>query len=68
MASSIPKSIVIIAGAGPGTGSAIARRFAQAYPVVLLARSQLSLDPLVRDITQNGGSAVGIPIDVTSSS
>ncbi|KAH9203105.1 hypothetical protein DL95DRAFT_248975, partial [Leptodontidium sp. 2 PMI_412] len=27
-----------------------------------------SLDPLVRDITQNGGSAVGIPIDVTSSS
>ncbi|KAH9205814.1 oxidoreductase [Leptodontidium sp. 2 PMI_412] len=68
MASSIPKSIAIIAGAGPGTGSAIARRFAQAYPVVLLARSQLSLDPLVRDITQNGGSAVGIPIDVTSSS
>ncbi|KAL2832862.1 oxidoreductase [Aspergillus cavernicola] len=66
MTSSIPKSIAIIAGAGPGTGSAIARRFAQAYPVVLLARSRGSLDPLLRDITQNGGSAVGIPTDVTN--
>lgn len=60
--------IAIIAGAGPGTGSAIARRFAQAYPVVVLARSQLSLDPLVQEIKESGGSAMGIPTDVTSSS
>lgn len=60
--------IAIIAGAGPGTGGAIARRFALAYPVVLLARSQSSLDPLVSDITQNGGSAIGIPVDVTNPS
>ncbi|KAI9929486.1 hypothetical protein ASPWEDRAFT_41305 [Aspergillus wentii DTO 134E9] len=65
MASSL-KSVALIAGAGPGTGGAIARRFGQAYPVVLLARSQSSLDPLVNDITQNGGSAIGIPTDVTS--
>jgi NAD(P)-dependent dehydrogenase (short-subunit alcohol dehydrogenase family) len=64
----MPKSVAIIAGAGPGTGSAVARRFATAYPVVLLARSQRSLDPLVHDITQSGGSAMGIPTDVTSSS
>ncbi|KAJ5338894.1 hypothetical protein N7452_005622 [Penicillium brevicompactum] len=62
----MPKPIAIIAGAGPGTGSAVARRFALSYPVVLLARSQQSLDPLVDDITQNGGSAMGIPTDVTS--
>ncbi|KAJ5933989.1 hypothetical protein N7454_006318 [Penicillium verhagenii] len=62
------RSIAIIAGAGPGTGSAVARRFAQFYPVVLLARSQVSLDPLVTDITNNGGSALGIPTDVTSAS
>ncbi|GLI79980.1 hypothetical protein PoHVEF18_008328 [Penicillium ochrochloron] len=61
------KPIAIIAGAGPGTGSAVARRFARAYPVVLLARSQ-SLDALVQDITRSGGSAIGIPTDVTSSS
>jgi NAD(P)-dependent dehydrogenase (short-subunit alcohol dehydrogenase family) len=60
------KAIAFIAGAGPGTGGAVARRFAQLYPVVLLARSHLSLDPLVKDITQSGGSAIGIPIDVTS--
>ncbi|KAH8425622.1 uncharacterized protein LDX57_003371 [Aspergillus melleus] len=67
MASPIPKTIAIIAGAGPGTGAAIARRFAQTYPVVLLARSQTSLDPLVREIdqTKGKGSALGIPTDVT---
>ena len=62
------KPIAIIAGAGPGTGSAVARRFALAYPVVLLARSQQSLDPLVTEITKNGGSAIGVPTDVTSAS
>ncbi|KAJ5223265.1 hypothetical protein N7468_007807 [Penicillium chermesinum] len=62
----MPVSVAIIAGAGPGTGGAIARRFAQAYPVVLLARSQASLDPISRDITANGGSALSIPTDVTS--
>ncbi|PKX88346.1 uncharacterized protein P174DRAFT_516587 [Aspergillus novofumigatus IBT 16806] len=36
--------------------TAVARRFAEAYPVVLLAQSQLSLNPLVNDITQSGGS------------
>ncbi|KAJ5726768.1 uncharacterized protein N7483_008125 [Penicillium malachiteum] len=62
------KPIAIIAGAGPGTGSAVARRFAKFYPVVLLARSQGSLDPLIKEITQNGGSATGFPTDVTNPS
>ncbi|KAF3395709.1 putative oxidoreductase [Penicillium rolfsii] len=64
----MPKSIAIIAGAGPGTGAAIARRFAAAYPVVLLARSPATLDPLVRDIEDNGGRALAIPTDVTDAS
>lgn len=64
----MPKPIAIIAGAGPGTGSAVARRFALSYPVVLLARSEQSLDPLIKDITQSGGSAFGVPTDVTSAS
>lgn len=61
----MPISVAIVAGVGPGTGTAIARRFAQAYPVVLLARSQASLDPISRDITDQGGSALSIPTDVT---
>ncbi|KPM43778.1 hypothetical protein AK830_g2807 [Neonectria ditissima] len=60
--------IAIVAGAGPGTGSAIAHRFAKAYPVVLLARSQASLDPLISEITQAGGSVLGIPTDVAITS
>lgn len=65
MLSTTPKTIAIIAGAGPGTGAAIARRFARGYPVVLLARSQASLDPLVRDIQKSNGSALALPTDVT---
>ena len=64
----MPKPIAIIAGAGPGTGSAVARRFAKAYPVVVLSRSQSSLDPLVSDITRSGGFALPIPTDVSDSS
>ncbi|PLB45064.1 NAD(P)-binding protein [Aspergillus steynii IBT 23096] len=66
MASSLSRPIAIIAGAGPGTGAAVARRFAQTYPVVLLSRSASSLDPLVQGINQNGGSALGLPTDVTN--
>ncbi|TQS33780.1 hypothetical protein Golomagni_05863, partial [Golovinomyces magnicellulatus] len=62
------KFLAIIAGAGPGTGAAIARRFAQAYPVVLLSRSQSSLDPLVAEINSTGGHAIGFPTDVTDAS
>ncbi|KAJ5758385.1 oxidoreductase [Penicillium odoratum] len=62
------KAIAIIAGAGSGTGSAVARRFAQVYPVVLLSRSQGSLDPLLKEIRESGGSATGFPTDVTNAS
>ncbi|KAI0158667.1 oxidoreductase [Pestalotiopsis sp. NC0098] len=61
------KLVAVIAGVGPGTGSAIARRFAKAYPVVLLARSRGSLDSLVETINHEGGSAIGIPTDATDS-
>ncbi|PYI10988.1 NAD(P)-binding protein [Aspergillus sclerotiicarbonarius CBS 121057] len=60
----VTKPIAIIAGAGPGTGAALARRFAQKYPVVLLARSSSTLDPLVHEINRSGGSALGIPANV----
>lgn len=59
------RSIAIIAGVGPGTGSAIAKRFARTYPIVLLARSQLSLDPVMSEINKSGGSAIGVITDVT---
>lgn len=56
----------MIAGAGPGTGAAVARKFAEAYPVVVLARRAESYASLVSEINASGGFAMGIPTDVSS--
>lgn len=60
------RSFAIIAGAGPGTGAALALRFAKTYPVVLLARSPESFNRTVDDILSQGGQAFGIAADVSS--
>ena len=56
----------IIAGVGPGTGATIARKFAKAYPVVLLARNEDSFKPIVAEIERDGGRAFGVAADVSS--
>lgn len=61
----ITKALAIIAGVGAGTGAAVAKRFAQEYNVVLLARSTSSLDPVVQEIQSLGGNAFGIPTDIS---
>lgn len=55
----------IISGAGSGTGASVARHFAKTYPVVLLARTAASYEPIVADINANGGKAIGIASDAT---
>ena len=60
------KAIAVIAGVGPGTGAACARRFAKSYPVVLLARNPDNFNPLVEEINKNGGKALGISTDISS--
>lgn len=60
-----PTPFALIAGVGPGTGASVARKFAAAYPVVLLARNASSYEPLVEEITKAGGKAVGISTDVS---
>ncbi|MCJ1400740.1 hypothetical protein MMC11_003948 [Xylographa trunciseda] len=59
-------ALAIIAGVGPGTGAAVARKFAKKYPVVLLARNPTNYESLVDEIEKSGGTAVGISTDVTS--
>lgn len=59
------KAIAIVAGVGSGTGAAVARRFAAAYPVVLLARSPENYEPLAQEINKHG-KAIGISTDVSS--
>ncbi len=60
------KAFAVVAGVGPGTGASVARRFAQAYPVALLARSPENFSELVKEINQSGGKAIGISTDVSS--
>ncbi len=55
----------LIAGVGPGTGRAVALRFAQAYPVVLLARKPESYEGVVNDIRAAGGQAFGVTADTS---
>lgn len=44
----------------------VAKRFAKAYPVVLLARREESYKDLVTEINSSGGRAFGVPTDATS--
>ncbi|KAH0536770.1 hypothetical protein FGG08_006373 [Glutinoglossum americanum] len=60
------KAYAIIAGVGAGTGASVARKFAQTYPVALLARNPANYTSLVSEINDSGGKAIGIPADVTS--
>lgn len=61
------KLIAIVAGVGAGTGASVARRFAKAYPVVLLARNPENFQSLAEEINLNGGKAIGISTDVSDS-
>lgn len=61
------KLITIVAGVGPGTGASVARKFAKAYPVVLLARSAENYEPLAEEINSSGGTALGISTDISDS-
>ena len=58
--------LAIVAGVGPGTGASVARKFAQTYPVVLLARNPANYEPLVKEINGSGGKALGISADVSN--
>jgi NADP-dependent 3-hydroxy acid dehydrogenase YdfG len=64
MASATKKLIAVIAGVGPGTGAAVAKKFAANYPVVLLARKSSSFESLAQEINSSGGSAFGVETDV----
>lgn len=45
----------------------MARKFAAAYPVVLLARNPDNFESLAKEINSSGGKAIGISTDVSDS-
>ena len=61
----MPKSIMII-GAGPGIGQAVAQKFGRAgWTIVLTGRNADRLDALVSDLSARGISAHCVPADAT---
>ena len=64
--SNIAEKVVVITGASSGIGESTARLLARnGAKVVLGARRKDRIDALVKDITSNGGTALGSKTDVT---
>ncbi len=58
--------VAVIAGAGPGLGQALAKRFAQGgFETVIAARSKDKLEAMANDIGDVGGTIHVVPTDVT---
>lgn len=64
MAQTQKKPVAVVVGVGPGTGAALARRFAKEYAVAVNARSADYLRGLADEIRAGGGQAIAIPADV----
>lgn len=59
-------STIVVVGAGPGLGGAIARRFgAEGFDVGVIGRTRSTLDALVAELTEKGVRAQGFAADVT---
>lgn len=58
--------LAIVAGVGPGVGSAVARRFARGgFRVAIIARDRARLDTLAAPITAAGGTALPYAADLS---
>jgi NAD(P)-dependent dehydrogenase (short-subunit alcohol dehydrogenase family) len=68
MAQSSQKPAAVVVGVGPGTGAALARRFASEYAVALIARNGDYLRDLAAEIRQHGGTALEASADIGDAS
>jgi len=59
------KPVAVVVGVGAGLGAALARRFANAYTVALVARGGEKLEELAGEIKTAGGRAFAVPADVS---
>src|SRR6266446_1460094 len=64
MAQTQQRPVAVVVGVGPGTGAALARRFAKGYRVALVARSTEYMKSLADEIRAGGGEVLEAPADV----
>lgn len=58
--------VCVVAGAGPGVGAAVARRFArEGFAVALMARRPGALESIAASIAAARGTARAVPVDLT---
>ncbi|KAK9837612.1 hypothetical protein WJX74_001335 [Apatococcus lobatus] len=58
------QKVAVVVGVGPGTGAAVARRFArEGFKTALLSRRLESLTPVQQEIQKAGGQAISVPCD-----
>lgn len=60
------RQLVVIAGAGPGIGAGVAKRFASEYDVVLLSRSLASCKNAAEAVQLLGAKPYSFAVDVSS--
>jgi NAD(P)-dependent dehydrogenase (short-subunit alcohol dehydrogenase family) len=56
--------VAFLAGAGPGLGASLARRFAKEYAVAINARNESFVQSLAGEIRAAGGDALEVPGDI----
>lgn len=60
------EKLCVVAGAGPGVGLAVAKRFArEGFAIALIARRQATLDAMVAEIEADGGQARAFAADLS---
>ncbi len=65
MATKSNQPVAVIIGVGPGLGAALARRFATAYAVAMLARKADYLKDLARELRGSGATVLDLSCDVS---
>jgi NADP-dependent 3-hydroxy acid dehydrogenase YdfG len=60
-----PRPTAVVTGASRGIGRAIAKRLAERYDVVAVARSAAELEALAREIERAGGRCRPLTLDIT---
>jgi NAD(P)-dependent dehydrogenase (short-subunit alcohol dehydrogenase family) len=67
MAGSKRSRVAFVAGAGPGLGASLARRFAKEYAVAINARNESFVHSLAGEIRASGGVVLEVPGDIGDS-